>query len=343
MISRILSFFTEKSPLASKRRRIASAVLFTGLIISVIFILPWKDILSVLYSSNLSLILLAYLITFPSIFLDAMSFKVIADRQEMGLSVLRILMLNMIVSFYQLFIPASVVGSGLRWFRFSQYSNRPIQSLTSIAYYKLVDIFITLLMSFGFLLLTDVDTVRGNLAEIILVIAAMAASFPFMQMASRFFLKKIPSFRDHLPRNVIFDKLLGFVNKTLSSFSEFGSLKLSDQFRIVILAFTSQAVFFVGYIYMAKSVGIDLSFTKLGVIYSLTMIASRLPINFTPTVGLNDISMVALLNAYGVELKYAVAMSVIMLGRKVLFSLAGGVIEAVEFLRKNLTSASSRP
>jgi uncharacterized protein (TIRG00374 family) len=336
MINKIRSFLTDKSASSIKKRALASALIFTGLIVSIIFILPWQDILNVLYNSNISLILIAYLITSPTLYLDALSFKVITDQQNMGLSVFRIMILNMIVSFYQLFIPATFFGSGLRWYRFSQSSKRPVQSLTSIAYYKLVDIFLTLLLSFGFLFLTDVETIRGNLVEIILVIITIAASLPLTQVVSRFILKRIPAIKERTPQNAFFNRIFEFVNKILLSFSEFGNLKYRDQFRIVFLALASQTVYFIGYFFMAKSVGIIIPFTKLGVIYSLTMLAARLPINFTPTIGLNDISLVALLNAYGVELKYAVAMSLIVFGRKIIVSLIGGILEAIEFLRKNL-------
>jgi len=335
MINKIRFFLTDNSQPAGKKRRLASAIVFSILMVSVIFILPWQDILAVLYRSNINLIIIAYLTTTPTFYLDASGFKVITDQQKMGLSVFRILSLNLIVSFYQIFIPATFFGSGLRWYRYSQSSKRPIQSLTSIAYYKLVDIFLTLLLSFGFLILTDVETIQGNLLEISLVIIAVAAMLPLSQIISKFILRIMPSIKGHVSEHNFFNRIFEFAIKILSSFSEFGNLKLTDQLRIVFFGFASQAVYFIGFFYMAKSVGISISITKLGVIYSLTMLAARLPLNFTPAIGLNDISLVALLNAYGIELKYAVAMSLIVLGRKIVFSLVGGAIEAIEFLRKN--------
>lgn len=192
----------------------------------------------------------------------------------------------------------------------------------------------TLLLSVGFLLFTDVETIRGNLVEIILVIITIAAIILLTPKLSRFILGFLPSIQQRLPKSSILDYLFKAANKALESFNDFGKLEFKHQLSIILYGLIAQGFYLWGYIMMAESVGIDISFTKLGVIRSISLLASSLPVNFTPAIGLNEISLVALLSAYGVDLEFAVAMSVVVLFRKILFSLAGGVIEAVEFCIK---------
>jgi uncharacterized membrane protein YbhN (UPF0104 family) len=334
MINQIKTLIYDKSPSTVRKRQLVSGIIFIVLIALLAFVLPWDDILLVLRNSDLKMVAIGYLITTPTLYLNALSFKVITDQQKMSLSAFRIMAINMIVSFYEIFIPATLFGSGLRWYRISKSSNRPVQSFTAIAYYKLVNIFLTLLLSFGFLILTDVETIRGNLVEIILVMAAIAAILLLTPALSKIMVVRLPYIQERLPESHLLEYLFKAAIKILTSFSEFGSLRLKHQLWIIVLSLASQAVYLMGYMVMAESVGISISFTKLGVIRSISLLAASLPINFTPAIGLNDISLVALLTAYGVDLDFAVAMSVVVLVRKILFSLLGGGIEAVEFLLK---------
>jgi uncharacterized membrane protein YbhN (UPF0104 family) len=334
MIKKAYLLLTEKSASAVKTRQLVSILTFIVLLFLLAFVLPWDDIIKVLENSDINMVAVAYLITSPTLYLNALSFKVITDQQKMSLSALRVMALNMIVSFYEIFIPGTFFGSGLRWYRFSQASNRPVQSFTAIAYYKLVNIFLTLLLSFGFLILTDVQTIRGNLVQIFLIIIAIAAILLLTPVFCKILLFRMPLIQQRLPHQPALEYLFNAAVKILTSFSEFGSLRLHQQLWIIFLNLSSQAVYLLGYLVMAESVGISLSFSKMGVIRSISLLAASLPINFTPAISLNEISLVALLTAYGVNLEYAIAMSLVVLARKLIFSLLGGIIEAVEFVLK---------
>jgi uncharacterized protein (TIRG00374 family) len=333
MLTPVRNFFTSSNPSAVRNRRLLSSMFFTVLVGLLLVVLPWNDISEVIHLADWRLILLAFLATSPSIFLNAATFKVITDQQGMGISNLQIMAINMIVSFYEIFIPATLFGSGLRWYRFSKYSKRPVESFTAIAYYKLVNTFLTILVSFGFILLLDAETIRGHVFQIVLIIIAIALILLFTPFLSKVILSWIKNWDIHITRYPLLLKIHQYIIKTLSSFMDFGKLKLKDQVRIIFLTLSAQAAFLVGYYLMAKSVGVDISFIKISAIRSLTLLVSSLPLNFTPAIGLNDISLVALLVAAGVDLDHAIAVSLVALTRKIIFSLIGGVIEIIQFFK----------
>ncbi len=64
--------------------------------------------------------------------------------------------------------------------------------------------------------------------------------------------------------------------------------------------------------------------------------ASNLPINFSPGIGLREVGLVALLVAMKVSLEQAVAMSALVFARTLFFGLLGGLIEGYNhFIKKD--------
>jgi uncharacterized protein (TIRG00374 family) len=338
MISTIRTFLTSNDPTSVKKRNLATVVFFAALVILLVFILPWKEIFTVFHSANLELLIVAYLVTAPPLLFSAFSFKVIADQQEMGLSAFKILAVNLIISFYQLFIPASIFGSGLRWYQYSKYSKKPVQSLSAIAYYKLVYAFLTILISFSFLLFLDTATFKGRIVQVVLVIIAIAAIILLTPFFSKVLLSLLIKWEILFSRNRFLAFIYKYSLKMLSAFTDFGRLKLKHQLQIILYELVGQSFFLVGSYLMATSLGIDLSFVRVGAIVEITVLVSSLPVNFSPAVGLNDVSLLALLTAAGVDLNHAIAMSLAILTRRVIYSLVGGIIETQRFFNRRVAA-----
>ena len=80
---------------------------------------------------------------------------------------------------------------------------------------------------------------------------------------------------------------------------------------------------------LALSVGVGLSFMDIGWIRSAILLASLLPISFAGGLGVREVSLVALLAAFGVSAELALAFSFLLFVRGILVSLVGGLLEAV--------------
>jgi len=333
LIQKIIPFFRSKEPQYVKARKIAAAIVFSLLILALIFMLPWPEIFTVLRQTNFGPVIAAFLLILPSMYLGAISLGVVMERQDIFLHPLRILSINLTISFYEIVIPATLFGSGLRWYRFSQASKKPAESFAAITYYKIFTTFLAILLSFGFLFLTDEESIHTNVLQITVLLIITAAVLLLIPWISQKVLEQFNRFWPAEPSSRVLSKIKAVIVKLLEAFSEFEKLKLQHQLYLVLLGLGAQLLQLISYILIARGIGIDLTFAQFGILRALTLLASNLPINLSPGVGMREISLVALLVAMGVTLEYASAMSLLVLARAIFSGLLGGVIEAVTILR----------
>ena len=332
-IQKILPFFRSQEPHYRKARKIAAAVLFSGLILALIVLLPWEDIVEVLRHTQFGPVAAAFLLSLPSIYLNAVSMGVVLRRQEIDLHPLRIAAINLTISFYEIVIPATLFGSGLRWYRYSKASDKPAGAFAAITYYKVFNTFLAILLSFGFLFITDEASVHANLAQIAALLVVIAALLLVIPWVSQKALQHFDRFWPAQASGWLARKVKSGLLKLLRAFSDFEKLTLRHQLGLVLLGLIAQLLQLISYIEIARGVGIELTFAQFGALRALTLLASNLPINFSPGVGMREVSLVALLLAMRVSLEYASAMSLLVFARAVFVGLLGGAIEGVSLLR----------
>ena len=104
----------DQSTQASRKKKLIGMVLFFVLVIIMVLVVPWKETWAVIISSNVGLIAIAFLLLLPTQILSAASFYVIAKSQSMQLSIWNIFLINSTINFYEIVLPATFFGSGLR-------------------------------------------------------------------------------------------------------------------------------------------------------------------------------------------------------------------------------------
>ncbi len=120
MFEKSFAFMQDQSTRASRKKKLIGMVIFFILIIIMVLVVPWKETWTVILSSNLSQIAIAFLLLIPTQILSAASFYVVAKSQSMQLSIWKIFLINSTINFYEIVLPATFFGSGLRWYRYSQ-------------------------------------------------------------------------------------------------------------------------------------------------------------------------------------------------------------------------------
>jgi uncharacterized protein (TIRG00374 family) len=330
---KISAFFRSEEPKFVQLRKIAAAVIFGALVLALVFTLPWPEIFQVLRETNFTPVIFALLLILPSMFLTAASLGVVMRRQDIFLHPLRILSINLTISFYEIVIPATLFGSGLRWYRFSKATNKPAEAFAAITYYKVFNTFLAVLLSFGFLFLTDEASIHANLMQLVILLVVIAVLLLLVPWISQRVLEQFNRFWQVEPTNRLARKGKRVVISLLQAFTDFEKLKLRHQVTLVLLGLGAQLLQLISYILIAKGIGIELTFAQFGALRALTLLASNLPINLSPGVGMREISLAALLIAMGVSLEYASAMSLLVFARAVFAGLIGGVVEAVGIIR----------
>ncbi len=335
MINKFINFLKNKSPGAINSKRLASVIIFLAVILALFFILPWQDISNVFQKADPIKILLAVLILLPVQYLVAMSYQLMAKSQEMNVSAFRFMLINLIVGFYQLFIPASFFGSSFRWFRYSSYSKKPAQSFAIIAYYKVFNIFLVLLLSSGFLFFNETDSIKITSLQVIVLLVLITVLLLLIPSISQFFLDHIKPMDESEKSKKFSYLIIKTVQKTLLAFTNFRQLRLSSQLKIIIYGIFAQLLQILAYWVIASALGITLSFAQLGIMRATLLLAANLPLNITPGIGIREVSLVAILVAMKVDLEYAAAMSIIIFARSVFYGLVGGIVEGVQILKTN--------
>lgn len=318
----------------SKRKRMISVFLFCTLLLVAFLFVPWKETWQTLVSADILFLGLAYILTIPNQILVAASYYVVAARQNISFKFWSIFKINLIMIFYDVVLPSSIVVSGLRWHRYNKFSRKPSQTLTSIAFLKVFDILITLLFSIGLMLFYETSTIRDHIFGIIVLITLITLILYFTPKLCGYLLRIIPPPPEGKTKNITKDQLYLYIHKGIFAFANFQSLNFKAQVFIISFGILSQVIHYLGYILFAESVGIHLSFSQLGAIRAVILIATSIPINFGVGISLREISLVSLLVAVDVSLEKAVAMSIVILSKSFFYAGIGGLIEGVQLIKE---------
>jgi uncharacterized membrane protein YbhN (UPF0104 family) len=312
--------------------RILSLAFFFILVVLTIFLLPWKETWQVLRSAEINYIIFAFSLSIPILFFMSYAYKIILDGQNANISYWRLLLINMGMNFYDIVLPSTFIVSGLRWFRYSQQSLKPAQSFVSIAFYKVFNVILALILSLAFLVFSGITSLQGHVWQLIIILVFII----IIMLATPWICRQlinwlpIPPLEQQSRRSL--HKAWDYIHKIIRAFAEFEQLKLKAQLIIIILGISNHLLMYACYLLMAKSVDVNLTYAQLGALRAILILAMNLPINFGIGINLRDVTLLAILTAMGIALDKAVAVSVISFGRFLFTGILGGFAEIFNIL-----------
>ncbi|MRS04422.1 hypothetical protein EG832_14580, partial [bacterium] len=264
MFEKSFAFMKDQSNLSSRKKKLFGMILFLVIVLIMVVVVPWKETWSVITHSDWGLIAIAFVLLIPTQILSAASFYVVAKSQSMQLSIWKIFLINSTINFYEIVLPATFFGSGLRWYRYSQESKKPAESFAAFAYLKIFTIFLALLLSFSFLLFFNDTAFGAQINQIGLLLAAVVLILFLLPGISQWLNQHLPKIWNETPGNKILDFIRKSVLKILQSFADFRRMSIASQFWLIILGISGQMIQFFAYIYFARAVGIDLTYGQAG-------------------------------------------------------------------------------
>lgn len=317
-----------------KKMRFLSLAVFLVLALLAIFLLPWKETWQTLRSADVKYIAVAFSLVIPIQIFMSYTYKLILDGQNAQINYWRILLINVGMHFYDIVLPSTFVVSGMRWVRYSQQSQKPAQSFVSIAFYKVFNIILALILSLAFLIFSDVTSLQGHIWQIIIVLLVIIGVMLVTPWICRQLIKRLPEPIEQRPHKIL-NKAWEYIYKVIQAFAEFEQLKISTQVAIIVLGITNHLIMYFSYLLFARSVGVDLSYAQLGALRALLVLTVNLPINFGVGLNLKDLTLFAMLTAMGVAVDKAVAISVISFSRVLFTAILGGFAEIFNFFFVN--------
>lgn len=330
---KICWFITDKSKPARIARQRVKLLFLIALFIALFWVIPINRVISAIFSASLSLLLLGVIIQVPSTFLNALQLKLLTQKQGLTLGIFQVWMINLAIKFYTLFMQGTLAASGIRWYKLSQKDNKPAEALASVAFYRLIETFITIILGLSFYLLNPSKPVEVNASLLIAVLAAMTIFWIGITRLSLPLLSRIKYNFASLIEKPGWKPIFKIIEKILLAVAAFSGFSAWELFQVIAAGISQQLVSAISNYFFALAIGIALPLKDIIWISSLIVLASQIPIAVAGGLGVREASLVVLMPAFGVSKELALAYSLLLFIKSLLISLAGGLIELIQTLQ----------
>ena len=285
-----------------------------------------------LSSINIRLLLLSLLITLVIRFIWAYQISITQASLNMHFSVYEIFRIQMIATFYTLFLPGNIVAGGVSWYKLSQPDRKFIEAGALLIFFRLIQISSLIC---GGLIVALWDPQLSSPAFRTFVIIGLLS---IIIMWILFFSNQLTRIFNLIVKNLkgnssflmsLFDKVDRLINTILN----FRSLGFNQLILVFGLSLFAQLLVILYFFSLAKAVEIELSIFVIGWISSLIAFVQMIPISIAG-LGVREISYAVLLSDYGISIEQAISFSLTIFGAFVITALLGGLFELSDIYRK---------
>ncbi len=310
-----------------------------GLLFILLFqIIPLDQFAATLLSARLGPLTLGLLLGIPASLLTSVQLTLLVRLQGIQLGVSQILGINLATKFYTLVTPGSIIGSGIRWMKISAPQTMPVESLAALAFFRLMEFFLTVALGTGFFLLGGQGTPQGTswlTALLILFVLGWAAATKLSAKVVHW----LNGWASSEQYTGLAGRTLQHSARFIAALAAYAEASPRELALAVVAGVASQLVSIFSALCLAKSVGIDLTFLQMGWVNAAVLLATQMPFGLAGGLGLREATLVALLPTQGIPAASALALSLLQFLRWVLLAAIGGGWEAAVALRERRTGA----
>ncbi|MBN1147696.1 MAG: flippase-like domain-containing protein [Anaerolineales bacterium] len=311
---------------AAQRTRLLLKILFFVILFSLLFwIVPIEKVLRALLEADPKYLLLGLFLGFLVTYLRTIQLAILAWKQGIKLSINKLLAINLSIKFYMLFTPGEFVGSGLRWYKLAQPEGKHVEALATVAINRLIDLYFVIFSGLGFLLLSGHERLGSGWQGLALLVGVTILVWFALTWISEPLLAWIQ--RSTFRRWLRWESLAHYVERLLLAFAAYTRFSVWELFLVALFSVGRHLVGVASFLYLAKSVGIDLAYMQMGWIRMLILLASLLPIAFADGLGVREVSLLALLSTFGIDGGLSLAFSFLLFVEGIILSLIGGLLE----------------
>lgn len=344
-VKRFISWLiTGKTTEAQKARRAAKLLVLVVLFVGIFWVIPIQDVIRAILAANPVLLAAGMSLGFVSMLLTAVEMEPLTRNQGIQHNIWRILQINLSVKFYIQFMPSTLVGSSIRWYRLAQPGGKVAESLAALAFFRALETFLTLTIGLGFWLMSEQRGFQVNLAWLVALILLLILGWVLITRYSLPIYLKFKSRAAGLMKKTWIRPALHYLEKFLGAVSTYATLPALDLLLAVSAGVISALAAILSGAILAWSLGIEISFIDMGWIQAVILFASQLPFAVAGGLGIREVTLIAILASFGVSAELALALSFLLMLRGFLLGLVGGVVEAIDVLRtKRSAGAVSLP
>lgn len=312
-----------------KKTLLAIKITMSGILLTYLFsIIPFSEILSSIKSAEIIFILIGIILATPISYLSAFETQYLTKIQGMSLSVFEILKIHLATSFYGLFLPGTLSGGAIKWYKLSKHGNKS-SAAAVVVFNRFLEILIIILIGifFSFPSLYALNNQKLVIVWVLIFLIMIMLYYLLLNKSALNFIEKIIL---HLP---LLPKTFGLkekICKFIEAMHQFQNLSFKNHFEIISLMLLYHGIGVISFFCFARSLNIDVSIWVIGWVRSAMAIAIMLPLSFAG-LGIREGTLVFLLAQYGVLPSNSMALSFLFLFRSILTSLTGGLFELRDF------------
>ncbi|MBI1880032.1 MAG: flippase-like domain-containing protein [Chloroflexi bacterium] len=322
-------YYFRNNPWAGWILRLAfSVIMLILLFIQVDFMTVFATLSQINWAMLGPIIILLFTIRF----IWAYQMSLVLAPLHMKFSLLHLVKINFISSFYSLILPGNLIAGGaVSWYKLSQPNSQGAEALAVLIHFRLVGILT--LLGLGLIgAWFDPHLAVFPLRVIVVVMfgGVVLLLLPFFSPTVTFLIERLGYLvLGRLP-------LPGWVQskgqKTWQAFLAFQKLKKRVVVLVLGLSLLSHIVGVVNQYLFALAININLSIFVMGWIRALLGILQMIPISLAG-IGLREGSLVFLLHDYNVPQAQALSFSLLIFSSYVVAGVLGGILEAWDLLR----------
>ena len=245
-------------------------------------------------------------------------------RRGMSIKTAKIAEATFAAQFYGLFLPGSLTGGAVRWYRIAKVSGKKTAALAAIVVSR--GIYLLALMALGILfVLADgkEDSIVTTLALVGLVVCLLGVCLAVLNASTLRLARRMQRrASDKWPA-----ALRTVLDRLITTAEAFGALPSRVLGWIVSLGLLENLVGMISVFLLAKAVSMEIGFASLAWVRSTIQLADLLPISFAG-IGIREGGLIVLLGPYGVPNQEAVALGVLVFSRLILNEGVGAILEA---------------
>ena len=283
-----------------------------------------KDVLTALAGARPAWLVGGFALVGATSFLAALQMRSILAAQGMAFSIRQIAGVNMVTTFYGLFLPGYLSGGLIRWHHFSTPQGKRAQALAAMIFSREVELVTTLGFGVVFYFLASASlSARSALITTLLTLAiAVLLVLISVSAGPHAALRSVLS-RLRLPHGVT-QRLF----KVSASMVDFGRNGHHHHLWYLALCMVRNAFGVAAFVCFARALWIEAPVMDLGWVRAVLDVVLSLPISFAG-LGVRDASLVTTLGHLGVPATTGLAFSFLLLARTLFLALLGGLVEAI--------------
>lgn len=310
---------------------LAIKVSISGSLLYYIFqITPLSQIFETLGRATLSFVLFALALFGPERYIMAFQLKRITDSQGMGLTSGQIFRINFIMSFYELFLPGSVVTGAIRWYKLSQLSKMKIPTLAALGINRLVQLVVLILIG-GVCWTIGTKPKDPGLTGILFIFLLVGFLIFYSLFMNERFLGYFLNRVERATALFMPGSLQNPILKLTNALNKFHDLSFKAKLEIFGLQLSAGLLAILGWFLLAQALMLPVSPFTLGWIRSFITMLVLMPIHVAG-LGIREGSLMVLLPIYGVTLDEALALSFLLFFTKICWGTIGGIFEGCNLL-----------